>query len=222
MRCNEFDERLNDLLDDRRDPLDDASLMQHAANCPQCSYQLESWIQVEATLLSTTLPGSVDRETSSSALQSRVMPVITTAECPPSTPAAHPWLGGFPIRIPAPWLGLALAAGLLGMMIGPESMRRPTPALPETEQASLNVKLGGLDLHRISLQVTQPDWWGSIAVSALRPVDPLKEGIRPLTESLQSALELLSPHTLLGNEPNVTIAPEDSSASRGELLASVV
>jgi len=70
---------------------------------------------------------------------------------------------------------------------------RKAPASVATFSTADNAQ--PLDIQQIRLTVGEPEWWGSMMVSALRPVDPLTESIRPLTDSLQTALELLTPRS---------------------------
>lgn len=82
----------------------------------------------------------------------------------------------------------------------------------DTKSAAILTLPTPLDIQRIHLAVSEPEWWGSLMVSALEPVDPITETIRPLTDSLQTALELLTPRSGSQNENSTPAQPDDASA----------
>jgi hypothetical protein len=117
----------------------------------------------------------------------------------------------------APWTITVVAA--CWMCIG--SFRSLDPVEePDVIDAylSLNAEPELLDFQEFGEQVRQPNWWGSVATASWRPVAPIADGIRPLTNSFQTALQLLTPR--IAKEPiHQPVDKDDVSA--GLVAASI-
>jgi Putative zinc-finger len=49
--CEDFRQRLNEVVDQRVDPREDRALRQHASRCPSCGCELEAWVQIQSIYL---------------------------------------------------------------------------------------------------------------------------------------------------------------------------
>lgn len=50
MNCDEFDDRLQQALDDRASPRSDPDLSRHADRCAACRHQLQAWERIAAVI----------------------------------------------------------------------------------------------------------------------------------------------------------------------------
>lgn len=140
MKCTDFENRLNELLDDRLSPQEDAALVSHAENCLDCREMLaaqESLFRGMAVLARRTpLPD----------LGTRVLGELNTPAAPISLPPV--------VRKPVRWMTLlASAAAVLvavsvGMWIVGRNNRQPEVAQPQAKDKDRNsglsiIKPGG-------------------------------------------------------------------------------
>ena len=231
MRCDDFSQRFHEALDSRQSPWNDADLRDHAIECRECEEMLVVWEQVQNCLV---MPGH--QESPPEAVERT--PTISLVTSPATYPNFSVRLSdAFSFARQSLWVGVVMAVSLIFLMLYPGQSQAP-PSKPVAQKAHTSVaptaKVAGesvqliawdgytLDFDQIREQVQKPDWWGSMVVAAWRPVDPLTKGIRPLTESIESALRLLDPRMHLRNDAVQTQAPEDISAGKPELFAQVV
>lgn len=186
MQCDEFDRRFNELLDLRQDPADDSQLAAHAGHCPQCEIALEDWLRIGRAFAP------------SGQAPSGQAPSGPLARSPAGASERLHWSGAA--------LAATLAASLLGgVWFAGRNVESKPPIVAESA-----APVAALDFQQIGSQVAQPAWWGSVVRAAWEPVDPLAEGFRPLTNSLQTAFELLTPRA--GASTTVPSAlPEDAN-----------
>lgn len=228
MRCDDFSQRFHEVIDSRQSPWDDSVLRDHAIECRQCEEMLVTWGELENHLLILSNAGVSEK-----AVERAPTISLATSPTPPrsfKTQAAET-LSSMRYSY---WAGIAMAASLVFLMLYPgRTQTQPSPPVAQNTQSPIvravnantdSVQLIAwdgytLDLHRISEQVRQPSWWGSVVIAAWKPVDPLAEGIRPLTESIESTLRLLDPRMHLRTPASNAKASEDISAGKPELLA---
>ncbi len=118
---------------------------------------------------------------------------------------------------------------LAGSLLGPQGttvahVSQKTLAVPAADAASYPVQatlVPTIDFNRISANVSTPHWWGSMVVAAWKPVDPLTTSIRPLTDSFQTALQLLTPRSTPATSTSPPAVPEDASVDHKRFLASI-
>lgn len=118
MNCVQFEDRLNDLLDERRDPAADSQLVEHARVCPACRAVQRSYDKLLAAVAAlgcpTPSPGLVDR-------------IQRSLEQAPQ-PAAPGAVGA---GRSLAWFALAASILLLvALGIGRWPVGRPTPVVP--------------------------------------------------------------------------------------------
>lgn len=228
MRCDEFSQRFHEVLDSRQSPWDDSDLRDHAIDCCECEEMLVTWGELENHL---HIFGDVGFDQKAPAR----VPTISLATSPaPTASFTTRVVETFSSVRHSYWAGIAMVASLVFLMLYPgQTQTQPSPPVAQKVQSNpvpaVNASTDSvqliawdgytLDLHRISEQVRQPSWWGSVVVAAWKPVDPLTEGIRPLTESIESALRLLDPRMHLRAPAADMKASEDISAGKPELLA---
>lgn len=227
MQCDDFLSRWHDHLDDRTDPAADTTLMEHAESCPDCKAWLHDWERLAGQFQSP----AAHTQTLSTAARLNT-PATQSTNRPRANRSQHTasrWQ--FAMLGTAAAALFAIAALPTGRPTSGDSrLARHTPAISaqhlshrataeSSETRSTEMKAAGivtlptpLDIQRIHLAVSQPDWWGSLMVSALEPVDPITETIRPLTDSLQTALELLTPRSGSVDQNPTPTQPEDASA----------
>ncbi|WP_164102916.1 hypothetical protein [Candidatus Laterigemmans baculatus] len=186
MRCERFDQRFHELLDLRQEPAGDPQLLEHAAECHRCQRTLEDWLRVEDFFAEPRL------ESSSGSPNRTPSPPTSAASFPAAnSPAANsPAASWRPAALAA-----TLAASLLGgvWFAGGDRDRQPAAVAGQATPAAPSATPQLASIEQLGSRVAQPEWWGSVVRAAWEPVDPLAEGFRPLTNSLQTALELLTP-----------------------------
>lgn len=179
MKCTDFENRLNELLDDRLSPQEDAALLSHAENCLDCREMLaaqESLFRGMALL---------QRRTPSPDLATRVLGELNTPAAPITLPP--------PVRTPFRWVRvLASAAAVLvavslGIWIVSRNNQQPIVAQPGPKNHSglAFVKPGG---SRPSKPVPQPE---SIAVQPQLVPAPNPSAPQP---DIDEALASLASH----------------------------
>jgi hypothetical protein len=52
--CDDFRQRLNEVIDQRVDPREDQALRRHASRCPSCGCELQAWVQIQSIYSSRT------------------------------------------------------------------------------------------------------------------------------------------------------------------------
>lgn len=228
MRCDDFSQRFHEVLDARQSPWDDSDMRDHAIECRECEEMLVTWGELETCMLITS-KADVSEKAAERA------PTISLATSPTPHRSFKTQVGETISAMRYSYLaGIAMAASLVFLMLYPgQTQTQPSPPVAQRTQTptarTVNTTADSvqliawdgytLDLHRISEQVRQPSWWGSVVIAAWKPVDPLTEGIRPLTESIESALRLLDPRMHLRTPAANVKASEDISAGKPELLA---
>lgn len=267
MQCSEFENRLNDLLDQRLDPASDHALARHAGHCARCEQDLSGWLSLaqqlprlelsrpheqnplsEQPVLAASNPAkNAGHLEVSPAGRSRQRRRDRQTTQPPHRPALLTAI----VSAAAIWCGLMLWPGHSGEGTRLETSLLTTSELPTTELASSFLGLRGttvahvsqkssvgsaaetppypvpatlvqpLDFDRISANVSTPHWWGSMVVAAWKPVDPLTTSIRPLTDSFQTALQLLTPRSTPATSTPPPAVPEDASVDHNRFLASI-
>lgn len=231
MHCKEFESRLHELLDTRQGIASDRALVVHAECCSDCQRTLDRWKQIETALdcsaasplvrgmeLSVPVgrPGVLaeNRWGILTTLAAAVACVALTFASPFSR---SPDSGPPPVQLPLPSRSLLYLVDT------------PSPPRSADERAIGGIRAAapfqGIDLQEIQVNLSRPAWWGEVVYTAWRPVDPLAEGIRPLADSLQSAIRLLAPKVLIDERGEAADSKEKSSArpteSRARLLASI-
>jgi hypothetical protein len=104
MKCTDFENRLNELLDDRLSPQDDAALLAHAEHCLDCRETLAAQESLFRGM------GTLTRRTVSPELAPRVLAEFNVAA---PTIALPP-----PVRTPRKWLPMLAAAAAILLAVG--------------------------------------------------------------------------------------------------------
>lgn len=214
MHCEQFSDRLNQLLDDRCDPSLDMELASHASDCGDCQRQLDCWRLVDNQLVQPSVSANV------------LPPCIHAHAHAPS--ANRKWVANGFARLQGRQRSIAwltMAAAVCWMTLTFDQSRptlQPQPPISSSnstlETAEIpNFNLQQFDLRNLDLRIDEPRWWGEMASASLRPVQPITNGFRPLTNSFQSALQILTPKTT--TPPTEAIIPvEDASAQHATNL----
>ena len=212
MRCEEFEQRLNQLFD-RRQPLrPSGALLEHADACARCGQTLSGYQRLQKGV-SSLEPPQLDAEFTQR--------VVQRMKVSPRTSLGH-WHGLVAMAIAASLL-VAVGAGLwhrqealdsnpLASTSAPFSGESPDASVavdPATDEASpADISDGPPDL------LLSPDQWQSLLAhwsgawrGRWEPVDPLAGGFRPITTSLTVALDELR------NAISLVPAPQETGAA---------
>jgi hypothetical protein len=179
MRCNEFSDRLNQVLDNRGNPVVDPMLCGHAHHCAPCRQTLGNWGNIERVLLADGHGNGGYADHADETLPLAVRRIDRVG-------------GRRRMASRAVWITTAAAACWIGLASFWKPVGEPRPLSASSASGPVMIPL---DLHRISRCVREPEWWGAMAAAGLKPVEPLASGFRPLTNSFQSALQILTPHS---------------------------
>lgn len=197
MRCRQFEERLQHLLDRRQAPSEDAHLMRHARRCPECRETLAACARMLDGLNLLELP--VPDDDFSQRVVNR-------------TPVRRPPFAGRRVGNALAAVAAALAMSLLLSVAWRTDRTESPPAaapliaaaapLPENRQAtdaaanrtnptpqhgpSLSTSLALAQQQPLSLLLRWKETWGE---AAWRPVDDLADGLNPITVPLSVAVE---------------------------------
>ena len=162
MNCDGFDQRMNELLDERRSIDDDPVLQMHLLECDDCFQKTMIWHQVEGSLT-----------------------------MPPQTPrVAIPWsrvavlAAGFLLAVVLLWDHSPERPS--GRMASLPSMQQQSPAPTDRLKEPAGSK--SLDPNRWWSSV-EPGQWISQTMPTVRTV---RESVRPLSRSFQQAVDLLT------------------------------
>ncbi len=220
MRCDEFDERVHRLLDERAPLQTDQRLVQHAEDCVRCRSELGTYEDL-FNGLDFFEPPQLNEDFASRVVQ-QVQPVR------PPTKVARRWLAFAALAIAATLL-IALIPALTG------SLRMSEPSSPrlaqdeirnqsaprersaedppghdpgQLAQGSVNIP-EGIDAEQIRLV------WNQLArdlpYERIVPVDQIRDGLRPITNSLAMAIDVLRSTIPVGRQGQSMESPTDST-----------
>ena len=194
MRCREFNTRLQQVLDARQEPSDDALLQKHARDCAACRELLE----LQAVLLDALHlhPTADVRDPANFADR------VLLAVAPPGVVPVNGKSGRRRL------LGAACCAAVLLLLGLPTLVQRSlAPSVSEPPVADLpsSPPTGDLEVREIaeppSLQLSPVSghfddlqlryWWEQINPRAVAPMDRLTGGLRPLANSFHVAIDAL-------------------------------
>ena len=195
MRCDEFADRMNHVLDLRQDAAADGKLLSHASRCGACRGSLGQWADIQANMFSSQ--AADDRPTF---IVSRNVPRV--------------------VQVGGPWLAIAAAVAWFFLSFNQpvKEVQQGLGAIAVVE-ASSEIAAAEFDFQLLGRQVREPGWWGGIAVAPLKPVEQIATGIRPVTNSFQSAINILTPRSAPPADQTRDEA-SDFSASHVEILLS--
>jgi hypothetical protein len=225
MRCDEFDERVHGLLDERIPLQTDQRLLQHAEDCARCQGQLVAYEDMFNGLDFFEPPQLA--EDFAARVVEQVQPVH------PATEFARRWLTFAALAIAASLL-IALIPALTGRPWGtePESTRLvqedtlnhshespgessagewPGHQIAQLPHGSIDIP-EGMDAEQIRLMWNQlaPD----LPYERIVPVDQIRGGLRPITNSLAVAIDMLRSTIPLRKQGQSTESPTDSTRTR--------
>jgi hypothetical protein len=228
MKCDEFENRIQQLLDHRLPLADDKPIARHAVACRRCHRTLQAYQDLSLGLDAWD-PPALD-----AGFAQRVVAIAGAA---PALPAAR--------RSPqVRWAWAAVAAALLlalwPTLRGWLTPVSPSPAEPERvpvaknpqqqqpspEPASLAVALPQLSSFPADLlsvapkMVAEPfspawqEWATNLARRPLQPMDGLADGLRPITTTLTVAIDVLRNTIPVGRESRAKEESPDSAKVR--------
>jgi len=191
MRCVQFEMRLNQLLDDRRDPDTDLEVAEHARECPNCAKLLlghEMLLRgVEMRVLDEPAPG-------------RDFAVRVAAEF--AGASRHTWWQRWSWSLPTIAAALLLALAVWHRVGGPNDATRPddrstakdgtrtSPPISSNDGAYSGLYARTAKLTR-DLRERSPEW-----------VEQMADGLKPVADSMSAALHGLR-RTFTGADPAV-------------------
>jgi hypothetical protein len=174
------------LLDERMDLAADKLLQGHANECLSCSRMMQQW---------TTVALEID----------------SRAARRPQRVQRPKW---------AMWNSSLAGVGIAAVWLVAAFWHQPPNGAPVSDGLAAAPKVAGIanhqnveiDLAEFQARLKEPQWWGEVVASAWRPVDPVAKGMRPLADSLQTALEMFAPRKGSAEQSN---APSNDDASAG-------
>lgn len=233
MRCDQFDQRLQNLLDRRSRPEWDASLRAHAVKCDDCASKLDLQRRLFATLRS---------DTQRFARRSVPFPPSHAHSASLCTSALSEHQNSRPTQVAHPYLRWSVAAAcLLLISLSALALRSPLPraarefANAEPPAQELVSPQGNVVANRLALApaVLDPTTlrpvagepplvvlgpiWTSVEYHFVATVDERRTslesiagGLRPVTDSLTTAMEVLRRTFFSAADP----APEKPQAQK--------
>lgn len=154
MQCNDFQDRLNELLDERRAASDDVELSRHARECPACAQAFEIGL-----CLVNLWPGdaSADQQEQPEDLAISHLAIDATStdqEFGVQRPATTPTVGR--------WIGLMMVAASVAIVVA----MRPNASLPIAKQTVVvadSVQPGESTVTKIQTQVSDQETISGLA-----------------------------------------------------------
>ena len=123
MQCSQFHDRMNELLDQRLDPSDDASLQRHAKSCDRCERDLGAYLLLEQALAFDAQATCVEKtEQAEVDVPDHDLAARTALRSPSASPQRSGW---------ATWFSIA-AAILLLVFVPKWRANRPAPLTTAT------------------------------------------------------------------------------------------
>jgi hypothetical protein len=214
MRCDEFDQRFQRLLDARANPLSDSDLQEHVESCVACHARLCAWDDLTMAMECREVPSLSDD------FSWRV--VARLGERQPL-----PLLRNRYSRLTAVWAVVAVVLICVLPMIGrtwlPGS-QRPTvepvsaqpaagqpPQVPISEAAVARnqqptsqepVAYDGSPQPSVAPTLTSFPWMDGLATTQLAPMNQFADPFRPVAKSFNAAFGALRKTIPIGKEPN--------------------
>ncbi len=158
MRCREFEDRMNDILDQRQAPERDGLLVRHAGECQACRQMLDGQIALLSGLELWEAPPLSSRFASAVLVQAEAIPVAAIVDRPRRSKSK--WIGAI-----AALVSLA-AVVLVAVFIGlsrQQGLERPVaekpgqPVLPKTvDVAKTSLPKQAATSHEIAKAVPSP------------------------------------------------------------------
>lgn len=213
MNCDQFQQRVHFLLDERKELAEDAALNEHAVRCPACNTQLQLWPKINASLLAgqmnqSSLPiAPVPTQHTVSAETGKINPV--TPQRHGVTPAgfAKVSLGGLAITASLLFLAVSNQFGDSIPSIETSNLGDPIvntqtiddvasqPALATSDTGSYAASLAASDPTSRS-NSDSPAWWSMVqeerwVLSTIPAMNSVSQSVAPLGRSMKQALTIL-------------------------------
>lgn len=185
MRCHEFETRLNDLLDERRQPRLDVQLSRHTRQCDQCEGLLRSYEAVFEGLQSLPVL-EVDSDLGARVVADFRPTVAMRMQRRESLRQWSRWL-----MVAAAMLAAAVPAWYVGRMsISPPNGDRPTPQLTNNiEQPPVG---GSTVASRLNYDYEELARMAApIASRPLAVAGDMADGLKPVATSMSAAFDAL-------------------------------
>ena len=218
MRCDEFEQRVHQLLDERQPVHADRSVAEHAGACPRCQSLLDAYQDLWDGL-DLLDPPPLDAE-----FATRVVVAVPLARPPRQVPR---WL---------PWAAMAIAASLLVLATAAWWQRHfetapPPDSVPTSSQPGLAVHRLGPDggasredklapsapvtesIRTQPLEAIFQHLAGQLSAEHIGAVDGLAMGLRPIRESLTTAFDVLRTAIPLRLDGQADPGSRDSASS---------
>ncbi|HRE99426.1 MAG TPA: hypothetical protein PLI18_02840 [Pirellulaceae bacterium] len=212
MNCDRFEERIHQLLDRREDPRDDASLLRHASRCDDCAATLTATQRLVDRFddFPRTLPlpeGFADRvlvATRMEAAEASLRGERQVAE-PIRAAVADPYPRS--LQVAGPWGAVLALGGLLVLSIA--VAERPSVETAQVDRPPASIA------EATSIfpdEVVDDDLrFFDREVGGLRPVidsigEESRSVVKPITRSLDAAMDLIRVHLLREMPPVPTDA----------------
>ena len=182
MRCDQFQQRMDQLLDQRRDVSEDAALSLHAKTCESCSQHLQVWSKIDETVGCGQASGS-DRNQAipTDGKNARLaVGILATAAAVLLMVSAGSWF----FR-PKPEQTQTIAAAIVA---DPDSATNQNPAPLGPPQSNLQ------QAPQLAWQSGQ--WWSAVSddqwVNRTIPaVNSVRIGVAPIGRSMRQAFAIL-------------------------------
>lgn len=217
MNCDQFELRMQQLLDDRIDVGSDAPLREHADQCPDCARQLTTWISIDSVLSRSVDADSVvigRRKKNAHTAQRpvRVTLLATAALLLVAVTIGRP-TNSTP-RVP-------LADVAMNRLVTDDTNAGEPGTIPAGLPAGADTPLRGTasseqsaseDPLKLAAVWTPTQWWMSVAeddwvTETMPAVDSMREGVAPIGRSMRRAMTIL----MTKARPTMGITPDPAS-----------
>jgi hypothetical protein len=223
MRCDEFEQRWNDALDERIAPQTDRALTAHAALCPHCAELLNA-----SDLLGRAFPAHANMLPSAGWREVTVKACVVEQALQALEPTTEPLLPLAATKSSRPWyIALAVAAGLLIAIVvgnawnrpGNDQQLQPRPEQFVNQQPPIAPVPRALDKSSTSTPATIPASDSILALASLNREQlsmvgyQVSDGLRPVTMGVSNAWETLKRPLHKSEMENAVPAPQENGRS---------
>lgn len=224
MNCEEFEERVQCLLDGRVPLATDAALFRHAQGCRQCQRLLDAYETLWAGLevweppplpadfarhvVQQVTPAPLGRPRVLIRAGLTALAALAAALLLALLPAARNALTAPTMR---PVARLAPARPATDHA-PPRPARDSEPRSPQTDQPIPPSHLAAMLADPAALHAVWRQWRADVVDGPLRPMDGIAGGLRPITVSLTEAIDVLRSTLPIGGEQEEKKASGDSAS----------
>jgi hypothetical protein len=195
MNCQQFDSKLNELLDRRLQPDQDEALGQHADRCPRCARLLSDYQSLVEAINGTQLPDAGN-------LAARILAEVTTPDVVANAKLADRESQRNLAPRPA-WIAAGLAAALL-IAVGTaywNNVTTPTGSHPQTVVTKNAEPRHSPNDGLMMISMEEFHTVADLIDAQHRNLEQVSDRLRPVTRSMSAAFQALRHSQPRGDSP---------------------